>query len=257
MAKLFLMILLPLAFAACSSGEAPQNRADAKESPANPLRQLAEGVQPGTLGAAILDLRTGQMQGVNADQPMPMQSVFKLPLGIFVFHQAAEGALSLNEKITLTPDDLSPLHSPITDRFDQKKEYTIEELVEVTVAQSDNAAADLLMKRVGGPAALTRFFQERGFRDFRVDRYEYELQPQSTGLPPIEPRMTAQEYAGIRGQVPLDRQRAAMRLYLADPRDRMSASTAVRMLADLDAGKLLSPDMTRKMMAILKGTTSG
>ncbi|HWH18804.1 MAG TPA: serine hydrolase, partial [Allosphingosinicella sp.] len=47
------------------------------------------------------------------------------------------------------------------------------------------------------------------------------------------------------------------RLYLADPRDRMSASTAVRMLADLDAGKLLSPDMTRKMMAILKGTTSG
>jgi beta-lactamase class A len=188
---------------------------------------------------------------------MPMQSVFKLPLGIFVFHKAAEGAFSLDEKVTLTEDDISPLYSPISARFAEKKVYTIEELVAVTVAQSDNAAADLLMKRTGGPEALTRFFQERGFKDFRVDRYEYEMQPQSVGAPPLPPRMTPQQYSEVRQKVPLARQQAAMTLYLADPRDRMSPATAARMLAALDVGKLLSPELTKKMMAILEGTTTG
>ncbi|HEY0626172.1 MAG TPA: class A beta-lactamase [Allosphingosinicella sp.] len=254
--KTILTMMLPLAFA-CSGGEASQNNAVAAEAPASPLQQLADRAKPGTLGVAILDLQTGQMQGLNADKPMPMQSVFKLPLGIFVFHKAAEGAFSLDEKITLTEDDISPLYSPITDRFAEKKVYTIEELVEVTVAQSDNAAADLLMKRVGGPEALTRFFQERGFEDFRVDRYEYEMQPQSVGAPAIQPRMTREQYSALRQTVPLDRQQAAMTLYLADPRDRVSPATATRMLAALDAGKLLSPELTKKMMAILEGTTSG
>jgi beta-lactamase class A len=254
MLKLFLMLLLPLTLASCSREEPLPPPSDAL---ALTLQRLADQAKPGTLGVAILDLQTGRMHGINAEKPMPMQSVFKLPLGIFVFHKAAEGAFSLDEKVTLTEDDISPLYSPITDRFAEKKDYTIGELVEVTVAQSDNAAADLLMKRTGGPEALTRFLQERGFEDFRVDRYEYELQPQSTGLPPIKPRMTREDYSAVREAAPLDQQKAAMTLYLADPRDRVSPATAVRMLAALDAGKLLPPDLTQRMMTILKGTTSG
>lgn len=255
MKRILLLCVLPLALAGCS-GKAPPPEAPVDTvTPA--LEALATNAEPGVLGAAVLDLRTQQFWGLNADDPRPLQSVFKLPLGIFVFHKAAEGAFSLDEEVTLTRDDLLPIYSPITDAFDEKQDYTIEELVEAAVSQSDNAAADLLMKRVGGPEALTAFFQERGFEDFRVDRYEAQLQPQSTGLPPIRPRMTADDYAAVRETVPLDRQKAAMTVYLADPRDRMSARSAVRMLAALEAGKLLPPDMTVKMMAILKGTTTG
>lgn len=263
MLRRIMISLLPLAIAACS-GASEQNSASAEpqqkqqqESAEFALQQLAQQAQPGTLAVAILDFQTGQMRGIDADKPMPMQSVFKLPLGIFVLHKVAEGALSLDDEVTLTRDDLSPLHSPITERSGKKQIYTVEELVEAMVAESDNAAADLLMKRVGGPKAPTAFFQERGFKDFRVDRYEHELQPQSSGLPPIQPRMTASEYSRLRDTVPPNRQKAAMTLYLADPRDRMSPRSAVRMLAALDAGKLLPPELTQKMMAILKGTASG
>lgn len=259
MLKPFLTMLLPLALLACSGG-GQENKAEtvAPQDRITPaLQQLAKRAEPGTLGVAILDLQSGQSWGVNADKSMPMQSVFKLPLGIFVFHKAAEGAFALDDEVTLTEADLLPLYSPVADAFDGKKDYMIEELVRATVAQSDNVAADLLMKRVGGPEALTAFFKERGFEDFRVDRYEAELQPQSTGLPPLRPGMSEEDYDALRESVPIEKQKAAMTLYLADPRDRMSAATAVRMLAALESGKLLPPEMTEKMMAILKGTTTG
>lgn len=251
------LFLLPLALLACGKEEAPPP-AVATDQITPALEQLAEQAKPGTLGVLMLDLATNQARGVNIDKPLPMQSVFKLPLGIFVMHLADQGKLSLDDKIVLTKDQLSPAHSPIAEKFDEKQDYTIEELIRAAVAVSDNSAADILLKRVGGPQALTRFFQERGVQDFRVDRYEYELQPQSVGLP----KFTGQWIGGAaiteaKKQLPSESQRAALTLYLADPRDRLSARAGVQILALLDRGKLLSPESTKKMMEILLSTTTG
>jgi beta-lactamase class A len=249
--------LLLLAIAACSKEQAPPPAASA-DTITPELEQLAERARPGTLGVLMLDLATNQARGINIDKPLPMQSLFKLPLGIYVLALADQGKLSLDEKVSLTKEQLSVPHSPIAEKFGEKQDYTIEELVRAAVAQSDNTAADVLMKRVGGPQALTRFFQERGVTDFRVDRYEYELQPQSVGLPKFTGQWIGGEaWTEARKQVPLESQKAAMTLYLADPRDRMSPRAGVQILALLDRGKLLSPDSTKKMMEILLGTTTG
>ena len=256
-AHALILLLLPLGLAACSKEEAPPPAAAADTiTPA--LEQLAERAKPGTLGVLMLDLATNRGRGVNIDKPLPMQSVFKLPLGIFVLALADQGKLSLDEKVTLTKDQLSVSHSPIAEKFDEKQDYTIEELVRAAVAQSDNTAADVLMRRVGGPQALTRFFQQRGVTGFRVDRYEYELQPQSVGLPEFAGQwIGADAWTEARKQVPVASQQAAMTLYLADPRDRMSPRAGVQILALLDRGKLLSPESTKKMLEIMRSTTTG
>jgi beta-lactamase class A len=257
MLKRAYLLLLPLALAACQS-EAPPPPAPPADTVTPALEALAEKVEPGVLGAAILDLGTGEMKGVNADQPMPMQSVFKLPLAIAVLDAVDKGKLSLDDTVVLTKDQLSVAHSPIADAFPEKTDYTIEELVRAAVAQSDNSAADILLKRIGGPEALTAFFQERGLETFRVDRYEYELQPQSVGLPEFTGQwIGSKALAEALEEVPLERQRAALRIYLADPRDRVSPADTVRMLSMLATGKLLSPASTTKLMEILEGTTTG
>ena len=46
------------------------------------LEKLAEQATPGILGAAVLDLQTGALSSVNGNTPLPLQSVFKLPLSI-------------------------------------------------------------------------------------------------------------------------------------------------------------------------------
>ena len=256
-AKALILLLLPLALAACSKEEAPTPAA-ATDSITPALEQLAERAKPGTLGVLMLDLATNQRRGVNIDKPLPMQSLFKLPLGIYVLALADQGQLALDEKVTLTRDQLSVSHSPIAEKFDDKQDYTIQELVRAAVAQSDNTAADVLLKRVGGPQALTRFFQEKGVTDFRVDRYEYELQPQSVGLPAFTGQLIGGDaWSEARRQVPVASQQAAMTLYLADHRDRISPRAGVQILALLDRGKLLSPESTKKMLEIMRSTTTG
>jgi beta-lactamase class A len=251
------IVFLALALAACSAEKAPPPPAPS-DTVTPRLEQLAERAKPGTLGLLILGLAGNRAHGVNADMPLPMQSVFKLPLGILVFSMADKGALSLDEKVRLTRDQLSLAHSPIADGFAQKQDYTIEELVRAAVAQSDNTAADVLMKRVGGPDALTRFFQGEGVQDFRVDRYEYALQPQAVGLPEFTGQwIGSKAFNAAQQRVPVESQKAAMTLYLADPRDRISPRAAVKILTMLDQGKLLSPASTARMMEILRSTTTG
>lgn len=253
---LLLALLIPLASVACSPEAPPASPPSDTVTPA--LEALAEKAKPGVLGVSILDLATGDARGVNADKPLPMQSVFKLPLGIVVLDAADKGRLTLDETIRLTKDDLSVAHSPIVDAFPGKSDYTIEELVRAAVAQSDNTAADVLLKRIGGPEVVTRFFRDRGVETFRLDRYEYELQPQAVGLPAFAGQWIGMKaFVEAQEQVPVETQQAAMRIYLADPRDRVSPRDAARILALLDQGRLLSPQSTRKMMEILKSTVTG
>lgn len=257
--KMLLGALLPLALLACSAEEAPPP-AETAETVSPALQQLAQRAEPGKLGVAWLPLggADAQAHGINLDEPMPLQSVFKLPLAIFVLHKAEQGEIDLDQTITLTRNQLSVSHSPIADGFDEMQDYTVEELVRAAVATSDNTAADVLMKMTGGPEALTAFFKERGIEAFRVDRYEYELQPQAVGLPEFTGQWTGYDaFAAAQAEIPEESQKAAMTLYLADPRDRMSPRAAVKMLAMLESGRLLSPDMTELMMEILRSTSTG
>jgi beta-lactamase class A len=256
MVRFFLLSLTALMLAACSREEPAPQAAPDTLTPA--LAALAEKAMPGTLAVSIVDLATGEARGINSEKPMPMQSVFKLPLGIMVLDQADKGRLRLDEKIVLTKEQLSTPHSPIADAFPGKKEYTIEQLVRAAIVESDNTAADILLKRIGGPEALTAFFKERGIASFRLDRYEYELQPQAVGLPPFTHQwIGTKAFMEAVGQVPVEAQQAAMRIYLADPRDRVTARHAAEILALLDKGRLLTPQSTAKIMNMLKGAVTG
>lgn len=252
----FVLLSLALLLAACSREDpAPQAPSDTL-TPA--LAALAEKAVPGALAVSVVDVTTGEARGVHSEKPMPMQSVFKLPLGIMVLDHVDKGRLKLDEKIILTKDQLSTPHSPIADAFPGKSEYTIEQLVRAAIVESDNTAADILLKRVGGPEALTRFFQDRGIKSFRLDRYEYELQSQAVGLQPFTHQwIGTKAFMDAVGQVPVEAQQAAMRIYLADPRDRVTARDAAEILVLLDKGRLLSPQSTARIMDMLKSAVTG
>jgi beta-lactamase class A len=52
---------------------------------------------------------------------------------------------------------------------------TVAELCEATLQYSDNPAANLLMKQIGGPAAVTAYARSIGDTEFRLERWETEL----------------------------------------------------------------------------------
>ena len=60
---------------------------------------------------------------------------------------------------------------------------SLAELCEAAITQSDNAAANLLLAQLGGPAGLTQSLRALGDPETRLDRWELELNEALPGDP--------------------------------------------------------------------------
>lgn len=127
----------------------------------------------GRLGFALLDSGTGRLTGHRVDEMFGHCSTFKLLLAGLVMRAAESGQLSLDGRIAIAATDMVPV-SPVT-KPHIGGSLSIGELTEGTLKTSDNAAANLLMRKLGGPAGVTRRLRELGDKVTRIDRWEPEL----------------------------------------------------------------------------------
>jgi beta-lactamase class A len=229
-----------------------------QEGLARDMAEIGRRAAPGRLGVGLMNLENGEVFTVEGNRPFPMQSVFKLPLGAYALSEVDAGRLRLNEPFRIDEQDLSPFWSPISRAWPARRDYTAKDLILAAVAESDNTAADVLMKRVGGPGAVTAWLQSKRIDEVRVDRYERELQPELYGMPSFRPewRDPAKFHAAFEATPPAVRMQA-MRAYLSDPRDTATPEGMLAFLHQLDEEQLISPGSTRFLMTILFGTTRG
>lgn len=109
---------------------------------------------------------------LNANAKPPMQSVFKLPLAVTVLHQIEQGSLSLDQAVRFRPDDriLPHVYSPLQNKYPEASvDVPILELLRLTVSLSDNVAADILLRSVGGPKAVTDYIASLGVVGFHLE----------------------------------------------------------------------------------------
>lgn len=213
---------------------------------------LAGRARPGILGVALINLESGQNWSWAGDRPFPMQSVFKAVLAAAALAEVDAGRLSLTEAMTLADIQLSPPHSPIADAWPARTSYTIEELLNASVLDSDNTAADVLMKRIGGPGAVTGWLQAKRVEGIRIDRYERELQPEIYGMASFRPAWRGEAaFAATQAGVPTEVRMRAMTAYMADPRDTATPRGIATFLSMLDAGELISPASTRRLLNLM------
>lgn len=139
----------------------------------------------GRLGAFVLDTASGRTTGHRYDEAFAMCSTFKLPLAAAVLQRADQGKLNPNMELRFTQTDMVP-HAPVTGPNLAKGAMRIIDLAEAAQKTSDNVAANLLIKQLGGPAAITDIFRNWGDNKTRLDRYE----PEMNNVPPGEERDT-------------------------------------------------------------------
>jgi beta-lactamase class A len=90
----------------------------------------------------------------------PMQSVFKLPLAMAVLHLAETKGWALDRPVRFEAGDLLPKgsYSPLQDKYPRAGvDVPLQELLRLAVSLSDNAAADVLLRVLGGPGVLTTY----------------------------------------------------------------------------------------------------
>ncbi len=128
----------------------------------------------GRLGAFVLDTDSGKSFGWRQNERFCHCSTFKFSLAALVLREADAGRLDLAEVVPFSRRDLIE-YSPVTEANAGKGGMSIAALAEAAEVVSDNGAANLLLRRLGGPGALTKFWREIGDPVSRLDGYEPEI----------------------------------------------------------------------------------
>ena len=222
------------------------------------IESIADRALPGVLGVGLMNLESGQSFIFNAERPFPMMSVFKILLAAAALAEVDAGRVLLTERLYLLEQQLSPPYSPIAAAFPGRREYTVAELLSAAVVDSDNTAADVLMKRIGGPGAVTAWLTAKRSKGLRVDRYEREMGPGAFGMASFRPAWVSESgFAAARAAVPPTARMAAMRAFMADPRDTATPRGMLEFLQLLDRGDLISPASTRLLLQLMGRTPRG
>jgi beta-lactamase class A len=108
---------------------------------------------------------------LNQGDRHPMQSVFKLPLALTILHQVEQGKFSLDQPIPFQKSDLilPKPYSPLQDKYPRAGvDVPLRELLQMTVSESDNTAADILLRLAGGPKIVGDYVASLGVAGFQL-----------------------------------------------------------------------------------------
>jgi beta-lactamase class A len=213
----------------------------------------------GTVGAAVLHLTSGWSASLNGSQPFPLASVCKLPLAIHLLAMVDEKKLALDQPIEVPLYDVVPTVSQIAERWPNQHRFPLVEMIGLMIARSDNTAVQTLYRIGGGEAGITARFRQWGIDGMRLDRSERQCGLEAAGvrdIPPVE-SWTPDMAAKLTANVPPAGRLAAMRRFLADPRDTATPAASIQLLKKAFGGDLLSRDLTARLIAMMESTTTG
>lgn len=173
-------VLAGAALAACSERTALAD-------PAEPLPPVGERLgalerrHDAVIGVYAVDLASGRTIDHRAQESFAMCSTFKGYLAALVLRLVGRGERALDQRLYVDPAAILP-NSPRTEPR-AGADMTIDELCQAILQVSDNAAANILLHDVGGPAAVTEFARSIGDPRSRLDRFETELNSAVPGDP--------------------------------------------------------------------------
>lgn len=200
--------------------------ATAQGRAAGPWNDTLAGIEraaQGRLGVAMLDTGSGLQLGWRQDERFAMASTFKLVLAGWMLALVDQGKERLDARVHYGREAVIA-HSPVSGpRAGDGGGLTVGELCAATVSLSDNAAANLLLARHGGPAGFTAFVRSLGDGTTRLDRTEPALNEAQVG----DPRDTT---------TPLAMLRTMQKLVLGDALTPASRAWLQRWLVETSTG---------------------
>jgi beta-lactamase class A len=241
----------------------------------SPPAHLARRIQAlgqafdGQVGIAVEDVQSGWVAAYDGTRLFPQQSVAKLWVALAVFDAVDRGRLNLSDPITVRTDDMSVFNQPIQKKLvDGRYDTSVDGLLVWALAQSDNAANDILIRKLDG-AGLDRLMnaidggpvraliRRRGLGAIRAGEEERTLEAKIAGLSWKREYSFGRAFWEDRDKLPLSLRQAKLDAYLADPADGASPDAVVDGLARLQRGELLSAASTARFLQIMAMTDTG
>ena len=217
------------------------------------LSELAASF-PGKVGIFVRNVETGAEAGINADDPFPMASTYKVAIMAQVFREAEAGRLKLDERVTLGQNDRR-LGSGLLPYMNVGLSPTIHDLLLMMITVSDNEATDLLLKRVGAKN-VTAMLRQMGIEGMRVDRSTEEII--GSWLEAADPKfrgVSGAELAAHPEKFPAmtkEQTEKADRAIVDDPRDHSSPRAMADLLTKIVRSQAASEKSCQDMLEIMQ-----
>ncbi|MGB6445493.1 MAG: class A beta-lactamase [Xanthobacteraceae bacterium] len=129
-----------------------------------------EAKSGGRLGVAVLDTASGARVDHRGNERFPLCSKFKVLAVSAVLKRAEAGREHLDRRIAIKRAELIAYSPVLKDRIGDS--LTLVELCAAAMTESDNTAADLVLKNLGGPAAVTAYPRTLGDTVTHLDNSE-------------------------------------------------------------------------------------
>jgi beta-lactamase class A len=222
------------------------------------INELGRGFD-GRVGIAVRSIDEGWTASWKASELYPQQSCSKLWVSITAMDAVDKGKMSLDDKVTLTREDLTVFHQPIAADILGTGSYTttVDDLLVRAITTSDNTANDKLMRLVGGPNAVRKMIAVKHLGAIRFYNGERALQSRIAGLAWSPAYSLGTAFWDARNALPGAIRSAAFNRYVNDPYDGAAPIAIVSALARLKRGELLSPASTQHLLEIMSHTETG
>lgn len=175
----------------------------------------------GRIGLALSDTATGQLISYHGEERFALCSTFKLLAAAAVLKRSESQPSFMAKRVHWTADEAVP-YMPVTEKRGAQG-MTMAELCAAAVQYSDNLAANLLLRELGGPQAITAFCRATGDNVTRLDRIEPHLNSATPG----------------------------------DKRDTTTPISMAQTVAKLTTGSALQPVQQQQLNHWLNGNTTG
>jgi beta-lactamase class A len=183
-------VIAGLALMGLGGCKGPQASEETSAPTVRPVRVLdlsdLEQKSGGRIGLHAMDTDAVSWR---AEERFNYCSTFKLFLAAATQERVQRGHETLDRAIPITAADIIP-HAPVTEPA-VGKTLTIVDLMQAVVDVSDNPAANILIREMGGLPALAAWYRSIGDTTTRVDRMEPELNRKDGDKDTALPRQTA------------------------------------------------------------------
>lgn len=179
-------------------------------------------IAQGKVGVGVIHLESGRELYLNADEPFPMASTYKVPIAVQLLTRIDRREIRLDSMVTLAPSDLHPGSGTLTSLFDDPGvSLSLHNLLELMLLISDNSATDLVLKAAGGGRAVNERLAALGVTGISVDRPTIQLIADAIGVKDLgaESGWTLDSFRAKARAVTPEQEKAAATAFYQDRRD--------------------------------------
>lgn len=134
----------------------------------------------GEVGIIIKDLDTDWEITFNKNKLMPAASLVKLPILLSYFYAAEEGKVKLSDTVNLRRSQIVA-GSKVLGNAPGGSVYSVEELFNPMITQSDNTATNVLIERMGF-STLNDYFRKLGLKNTNLSRKMLDFKERREGV---------------------------------------------------------------------------